>query len=80
MYSLFFTDMGLSNQRIQISQRLLQVVKNMEQTEKVVLVESQVAWEKGHKEIALALLHRAVSDRTPDEKLAAMCLRWELFS
>ncbi|CAH2066738.1 unnamed protein product, partial [Iphiclides podalirius] len=72
---LQYVDMALSNQRIQFSQRLLQAVKNFKPTKKVVFVESQIAWEKGHKDIALALLHGVVTEHTPDVKLTAMCLR-----
>ncbi|KPI93799.1 Serine-protein kinase ATM [Papilio xuthus] len=72
---LQYVDMGLSNQRVQMAQRLLESVKKMKSSEKVCLKESQVAWAKGHKDIALASLHGVETDQSPDLKLAAMCLR-----
>ncbi|KPJ15116.1 Serine/threonine-protein kinase ATM [Papilio machaon] len=72
---LQYVEMGLSNQRVQMAQRLLDTVKKMKASEKVSLLESQVAWAKGHKDIALASLHGVVTDQSNDVKLAAMCLR-----
>ncbi|XP_013133458.1 PREDICTED: uncharacterized protein LOC106099446 [Papilio polytes] len=57
---LQYVEMGLTNQRVQMAQRLVESVKKISVTKKVRLVESQVAWAKGHKDIALATLHGAL--------------------
>ncbi|CAG5022045.1 unnamed protein product [Parnassius apollo] len=72
---LQYVDTGLSNQRVQMAQRLLETVKKLQTTDKVALVESQIAWAKGHKDIALSLLHDIVTDDSLDVKLAAVSLR-----
>lgn len=69
--------MGLTNQRVQMAQRLVESVKKMSVTKKVRLVESQVAWAKGHKDIALATLHGALADQSHHHNLDAMCLRYK---
>lgn len=58
-----------------MAQRLLAVVKRFQNSQDVTLIDSQISWAKGHKDIALSLLRNIVSDRTPDVKLAAVSLR-----
>ncbi|XP_026322463.1 serine-protein kinase ATM isoform X2 [Hyposmocoma kahamanoa] len=72
---LQYAELGLSNQRIKMAQRLLAVAKRLQNSQDVTLIDSQISWAKGHKDIALSLLRNIVSDRTPDVKLAAVSLR-----
>lgn len=68
-------ELGLSNQRIKMAQRLLAVVKRLQNSQDVALIDSQISWAKGHKDIALSLLRNIVSDPSPDVRLAALSLR-----
>ncbi|KAH9632713.1 hypothetical protein HF086_013085 [Spodoptera exigua] len=70
-----YAQMALNNRRVQMAQRLLAVAKKCKVSEDVTLVESEIAWAKGHKEIALSLLRNIVTNHTLDAKLAAMSLR-----
>lgn len=71
----FFLEMALNNRRVQMAQRLLAVAKKSQPSEDITLVESEIAWAKGHKEIALSLLRNIVTNHTLDAKLAAISLR-----
>lgn len=68
-------ELGLKNNRIQMAQRLVAAVKTDETSMKVVLLESQISWAKGHKDIALSLLRSVVSQTSEDPKLTAISLR-----
>ncbi|CAH1644928.1 unnamed protein product [Spodoptera littoralis] len=70
-----YAQMALNNRRVQMAQRLLAVAKKCKVSEDVTLVESEIAWAKGHKEIALSLLRNIVTNHTLDAKLAATSLR-----
>ncbi|CAH0748972.1 unnamed protein product [Diatraea saccharalis] len=75
---LRYVEFCLENRRIQMAQRLLAAVKRMQTSEEVTLLESQISWAKGHKDIALSLLRNVVSntgDQSNDERLAAVSLR-----
>ncbi|XP_039752989.1 serine-protein kinase ATM isoform X2 [Pararge aegeria] len=72
---LKYAEFGLSNQRIQMAQRLVAAVKHDETTSQVALLESQISWAKGHKDIALSLLNEIVTKEYEDKKLTAMSLR-----
>ncbi|XP_050361625.1 serine-protein kinase ATM [Nymphalis io] len=72
---LQYAELGLSNNRIQMAQRLVATVKNLEESKRVVLLESQISWAKGHTDIALSLLHSIVAQESDDLKLSAMSLR-----
>ncbi|XP_063617686.1 serine-protein kinase ATM [Cydia splendana] len=71
---LQYAELGLSNGRLQMAQRLLSVAKNLQNSDAVSLVESRVSWAKGHREIALSLI-RMMGDRTDDIELHAASLR-----
>ncbi|XP_061707147.1 serine-protein kinase ATM isoform X2 [Cydia pomonella] len=71
---LQYVELGLSNGRLQMAQRLLSVAKNLQNSDAVSLVESRVSWAKGHREIALSLI-RMMGDRTDDIELNAASLR-----
>lgn len=58
-----------------MAQRLLAVVKRLQNTPDVALIDSQISWAKGHKDIAFSLLRNIETDASPDVKLAAMSLR-----
>lgn len=58
-----------------MAQRLVAAVKKEESSQKVVLLESQISWAKGHKDIALSLLSSVVSQNCEDQKLTAISLR-----
>lgn len=58
-----------------MAQRLLAVVKKLRSSEEVALVESEISWAKGHKEIALSLLRSIVSNQSEDVQLTASSLR-----
>lgn len=73
--SFYFLEMALSNHRVQMAQRLLAVAKKSQLSEDITLVESEIAWAKGHKEIALSLLRNIVTNHALDAKLAATSLR-----
>ncbi|KAF9415043.1 hypothetical protein HW555_007199 [Spodoptera exigua] len=73
-----YAQMALNNRRVQMAQRLLAVAKKCKVSEDVTLVESEIAWAKGHKEIALSLLRNIVTNHTLDAKLAAMSLRLDV--
>ncbi|CAH0725816.1 unnamed protein product, partial [Brenthis ino] len=72
---LQYAELGLKNNRIQMAQRLVAAVKTDETSMKVVLLESQISWAKGHKDIALSLLRSVVSQTSEDPKLTAISLR-----
>ncbi|XP_047515657.1 serine-protein kinase ATM [Pieris napi] len=72
---LQYAELGLSNQRVQIAQRMVAMVKRFQPSKEVTLLESKVSWDKGHKDIALSLLHDNIVDETDNPKLAAMSLR-----
>lgn len=59
-----------------MSQRLLAVVKKLKSSEEVALLESEISWAKGHKEIALSLLRNIVTNDSKDENLTARSLRY----
>ncbi|KAM3964649.1 serine/threonine-protein kinase tefu [Aphomia sociella] len=64
---LQYVELSLTNERVQMAQRLLAAVKKVESYQEVtnvntVLVESQISWAKGHKDIALSLLRDVVSN------------------
>lgn len=75
LYGYQIAELGLSNQRIKMAQRLLAVVKRLQNSQDVALIDSQISWAKGHKDIALSLLRNIVSDPSPDVRLAAVSLR-----
>lgn len=58
-----------------MAQRLLAVVKRLQNSQDAILIDSQISWAKGHKDIALSLLRNIVSDPSPDVRLAAASLR-----
>ncbi|XP_031763657.2 serine-protein kinase ATM isoform X2 [Galleria mellonella] len=62
---LQYVELSLTNQRVQMAQRLLAAVKKLESSEQIVLLESQISWAKGHKDIALSLLRDVVSNNNP---------------
>ncbi|XP_063838719.1 serine-protein kinase ATM isoform X1 [Ostrinia nubilalis] len=74
-----YAELSLSNRRIQMAQRLLAVVKNLQKSDEVVLLESQISWAKGHQDIALSLLRDIVSKpidfQSPDLRQTAISLR-----
>ncbi|XP_034831737.1 serine-protein kinase ATM-like [Maniola hyperantus] len=72
---LQYAEFGLSNQRIQMAQRLVAAVKHDETTSQVALLESQISWAKGHKDIALSLLNEIVTKESENQRLNAMSLR-----
>ncbi|XP_023934790.2 serine-protein kinase ATM [Bicyclus anynana] len=72
---LKYAEFGLSNQKIQMAQRLVSAVKHDATTGRVALLESQISWAKGHKDIALSLLNEIVTKEFDDQKLTAMSLR-----
>lgn len=69
-------ELGLTNNRIQMAQRIVATVKNLETSKRVALLESQVSWAKDHKDIALSLLHSIITNDSDDVKLSAMSLRY----
>ncbi|XP_047986842.1 serine-protein kinase ATM-like [Leguminivora glycinivorella] len=71
---LQYAELGLSNGRLQTAQRMLSVAKNLQNGDAVSLVESRVAWAKGHREIAFSLI-RMMGDRADDIELNAASLR-----
>jgi hypothetical protein len=72
-------ELSLKNQRIQMSQRLLASVKKLQTTNEVTLLESQISWAKGHKDIAISLLRNIVSapfnNQSSGSKQTAVSLR-----
>ncbi|OWR44587.1 serine-protein kinase ATM [Danaus plexippus plexippus] len=72
---LQYAELGLSNKRIQMAQRLVASVKNHLSSKKVALLESQISWAKGHKDIALSLLNGIIIQEKEDPGLMAMSLR-----
>lgn len=58
-----------------MAQRLLATAKKMQNSDAVALVEGQVCWAKGHKEIALSLVRNVMSSATADKDLTAASLR-----
>lgn len=72
---LLFVELSLSNGRVQMAQRLLATAKKMQNSNAVALVEGQVCWAKGHKEIALSLVRNVMSSDTADKDLTAASLR-----
>ncbi|XP_063891264.1 serine-protein kinase ATM [Helicoverpa armigera] len=70
-----YAKLALNNRRVHMAQRLLAVAKKSQQSKDITLVESEIAWAKGHKEIALSLLRNIVTDQTLNTKLAAISLR-----
>ncbi|XP_068621125.1 serine-protein kinase ATM [Battus philenor] len=72
---LHFVDLAINNDRVQTAQRLLESTKKLKMNDKVALVESQITWAKGHRDIALALLHGVICDDLPDTQLGAIALR-----
>ncbi|VVC96704.1 unnamed protein product, partial [Leptidea sinapis] len=67
--------LGLSNHRVQLAQRLVSMVKKFQTSKEIILLESKIAWHKGHKDIALSLLHENVVNQSQNVKLTAMSLR-----
>lgn len=67
--------MALNNRRVEMAQRLLALAKTSQSSEDITLIESEIAWAKGHKEIALSLLRNIVTKQTLNGKLAAVSLR-----
>lgn len=74
-YGICILELGLSNKRIQMAQRLVASVKNHLSSKKVALLESQISWAKGHKDIALSLLNGIIIQEKEDPGLMAMSLR-----
>ncbi|XP_026737951.1 serine-protein kinase ATM isoform X2 [Trichoplusia ni] len=70
-----YSQLALNNRRVQMAQRLLAVAKKSKLSEDITLVESEIAWAKGHSEIALSLLRNIIDKHTLDSKLAAVSLR-----
>lgn len=67
--------MALNNRRVEMAQRLLALAKTSQSSEDITLIESEITWAKGHKEIALSLLRNIVTKQTLNGKLAAVSLR-----
>lgn len=59
-----------------MSQRLLAVVKKVQSSEEVALVEGEISWAKGHKEIALSFVRNIVTSDSTDVSLTARSLRY----
>ncbi|CAG4944828.1 unnamed protein product [Colias eurytheme] len=72
---LQYAELALLNERVQMAQRIVAMVKRFQPSKEVTLIESKVSWEKGHKDIALSLLHDNVDDESDNAKLTAMSLR-----
>ncbi|KAI5641469.1 telomere-length maintenance and DNA damage repair domain-containing protein [Phthorimaea operculella] len=72
---LQYAELCLSNERIQMAQRLLAGVKMVQKSPEVALAESQISWAKGHKDIALSLLRNIVAHPSSDVRLNAVSLR-----
>ncbi|CAH0603140.1 unnamed protein product [Chrysodeixis includens] len=70
-----YSQLALNNRRVQMAQRLLAVAKKSKLSEDITLVESEIAWAKGHSEIALSLLRNIIDKQSLDVKLAAVSLR-----
>ncbi|KAG6455766.1 serine-protein kinase ATM [Manduca sexta] len=70
-----YAELGLSNNKLQMAERVLAMVKKLQKSEEVSLVESEISWAKGHKEIALSLLRNLVCDQTMSAKINAISLR-----
>ncbi|XP_053625660.1 serine-protein kinase ATM [Plodia interpunctella] len=72
---LKYAELGLENDRVQLSQRFLATVKKLRSSEEVALVESKISWARGHTDIALSLLRNIVSNRSTNDSLTAKSLR-----
>ncbi|XP_073941777.1 serine-protein kinase ATM-like isoform X3 [Choristoneura fumiferana] len=72
---LQYAELSLSNERVQMAQRLLATAKKMQNSDAVALVEGQVCWAKGHKEIALSLVRNVMGSDTANMHLTAASLR-----
>lgn len=62
-----------------MAQRLVAVVKILQKSEEVTLLESQISWAKGHQDIAISLLRNVVSKPahtlSANLRQEAVCLR-----
>ncbi|XP_041988824.1 serine-protein kinase ATM [Aricia agestis] len=72
---LQYAELGLSNNRIQMAQRVVAAMKHIQDSDKVTLLESQVSWAKGHQDIALSLLNSILTKQSEDMKWTAISLR-----
>ncbi|XP_049866629.1 serine-protein kinase ATM isoform X2 [Pectinophora gossypiella] len=72
---LQYAELSLSNERIQMAQRLLAVVKKVQNSQEVAFADSQISWAKGHKDIALSLLRNIMSNPPSNAELTAVSLR-----
>ncbi|CAB3231054.1 unnamed protein product [Arctia plantaginis] len=70
-----YAKIALNNNRVQMAQRLLAIASKSQMNNDIALVESEVSWAKGHKELALSLLRNIVNNQPLDTKLAAISLR-----
>lgn len=70
-----FPELALSNQRIPLSQRLLAMAKKGQVTGELSMVEGQIAWAKGHKDISLSLIRDVMCTDTTEVTLSAAALR-----
>lgn len=58
-----------------MAQRLLAVVKRQQNRPDVALIDSQISWATGHKDIAFSLLRNIETDKSADVRLSAISLR-----
>ncbi|CAK1549906.1 unnamed protein product [Leptosia nina] len=72
---LQYAELGLSNGRVQMAQRIVATIKRLYPSKEVTLLESKVSWGKGQKDIALSLLHDNILDVSDNAEVTAMSLR-----
>ncbi|XP_072936623.1 serine-protein kinase ATM [Epargyreus clarus] len=72
---LRYAELSLSNEMSHMAHRILTLVKDIDTSGRVPLVESQVHWADGHKDIALAVLHSVVTDPAASVQLSAESIR-----
>lgn len=70
-----YAELSLAHGRIQMSQRLIATVKDLQVPDEVTLAESEISWAKGHREIAISLLKNVVTNPTVDATTSAAALR-----
>lgn len=58
-----------------MSQRLLAMARKLHSSDEVVLVDSEISWAKGHKDIALSLVRNILKNENTDINLTAKSLR-----
>ncbi|GBP71060.1 Serine-protein kinase ATM [Eumeta japonica] len=75
MLQLKFSELANFNGRWQVSDRLIAIAKEMLKCDEVSLVESQMYWTKGHKDIALSFMRQIISTNSMAPKLHAVALR-----